>query len=221
MGKPMKYRIWLSAMSILLLAGCASNSPQPPWWAAASVVSPPPRHHSGAIYAGNDARNLYADVQARRAGDVITVLIDEQAVASKQASTKMDRQGSVDNGASAILQVPTPGRFDLKIGSKNKFSGSGQADQSSSFTSTLTAVVTHVLPNGNLVISGWKKMLLDHGPEIISLSGIVRPSSIGPDNVVSSSEVADETIRYTGQGALQDAQHMGWLQRLLMAIWPF
>ena len=213
------YRIMIAGVA--LLAGCAGGPPKEPWWASANVAPPPPRHEAGAVYSVNDSRGVYGDVKAHQAGDVLTVLVNEQADASKQDSTQVNRKGSVDNSASALLEAPAPGRFDLKAGSSNKFSGSGQAAQSSSFTSTLTAVVTHVLPNGNLVISGRKKLLLDRGPEVISLHGIVRPSSIGPDNTVTSSQVAQETLRYTGAGALHDAQHMGWLQKFLMTIWPF
>ncbi len=205
---------------LVLLGGCAAT-PVKPWWSTADVAPPPSRHSAGAIFATNDVRGLFTDVRARRVGDVITVLINEQAVASKQAATKVDRQGSVDNSATALFNSVNPGGFNLKAGAATKFSGGGQAAQKNSFTTTLTALVTHVLPGGNLVISGRKKVVLDQGPEIIRLSGIVRPASIGPNNTVYSSQIADETIRYTGSGAMQDAQRMGWLQRLLLMLWPF
>ena len=207
-------------VGLVLLGGCA-GAPAQPWWSAANVAPAPRRHSAGAIFATNAVRSLFADVRARRVGDVITVLINEQAVASKQASAKVDRQGSVDNSATALFNSVSPGSFNLKAGAATKFSGGGQAAQKNSFTTTLTALVTHVLPGGNLVIAGRKKVVLDQGPEIIRLSGIVRPASIGPNNTVYSSEIADETIRYTGSGAMQDAQRMGWLQRLLIMIWPF
>jgi len=217
----MKHGYPILITATIVLAGCAGGPPKQPWWASANVAPPPPRQQAGAVYASNDSRGVYSDVKAHQAGDVLTVRINEQANASKQDSTQVNRKGSVNNSASAVLNVPQPGRFDVKAGSQNKFSGSGQAAQSSTFTSTLTAVVTHVLPDGNLVISGRKKVLLDRGPEEIRLRGIVRPSSIGPNNTVSSSQIAQEQLRYTGSGTLHDAQHMGWLQKFLMTIWPF
>lgn len=216
----MRFRHWIPLVSAVILTGCASAPPKP-WWSSADVITQPVKHTSGSVYAAGDSQDMFSDVSGHRVGDVITVVIDEQAVASKQASTSLNRQGSIDNSAAAIFASTNPGRYNLKAGSNNKFSGSGQAAQQNKFATTLTAMIIHVLPTGNLVISGHKKVVLDQGPEIIALRGIVRPSSIGPNNTVASSQVADATIRYTGSGAMQSVQHMGWLQRILMDIWPF
>lgn len=204
-----------------VLSGCAGTTVHKPWWASADVGPTPQIRTAGSIYAINNPRNLYGDVRARRVGDLLTVVINEQAIASKQASTQLTRQGSVNNTASTIFNSTHPGSFNLNAGSSNKFTGSGKAAQQNSLTTTLTAMVTHVLPNGDLVIEGSKKVILDSGPQYIKLSGIVRPSSIEPGNTVLSGDVADATIQYTGSGAMRDTQNMGWLQRILMTIWPF
>lgn len=204
-----------------LLGACASNAPQKPWWSNANVSAPPAKHSDGAIYSSSNAQPMFGDVRAHQVGDVLTVIVNEQASASKQANTQINRQGTVNNSASALFGSTNPGRYNLKAGSNNKFNGSGQSAQKNSFTTTLTAVVTHVLPNGNLVIQGSKQLLLDQGKEFIRLRGVVRPASIQPNNTVLSQDVADANIQYTGAGVFQSAQHVGWLQRFLMAIWPF
>lgn len=219
-GFEMKIRYLIVLLFSAVLAGCA-GAPRKPWWYSADVKAPLVRHTPGSVYSLQNTQDIFSDVRAHRVGDIITVLINEQAVASKQASTQINRQGSINNSAAAILGSTNPGRFNIKTGSNNKFSGSGQAAQQNSFSTTLTAMVIHVLPSGNLVIAGKKRVVLDHGPETIAIRGIVRPSAIGPSNTVTSSQVADATIRYTGSGVMQSAQRMGWLQRILIDIWPF
>lgn len=218
----MKARAWLPIAVAILLSGCASGPHKVPWWSSDVMNPAPPHHTAGAIYASNDAQDVFSDVSAHRVGDVITVLVNEQAAATKQASTQVNRQSSIADSATGGIQSGSLGNLaSLSTSSKNKFTGGGQAAQKNSFSTTLTATIVHVLPDGNFAISGHKKVVLDQGPETIALRGIVRPSSIGPDNTVSSGDIADETIRYTGSGTLQSSQHMGWLQKLLMTVWPF
>ena len=79
-----------------------------------------------------------------------------------------------------------------------------------------------VLPNGYLKIRGEKRVRLNQGNEYIRLSGIIRPTDINPDNSVESTRIADATIMYTGEGALADANKIGWLARFFIsAVFPF
>jgi flagellar L-ring protein precursor FlgH len=73
--------------------------------------------------------------------------------------------------------------------------------------------VVEVLPNGNLIIRGEKRVTINNGVEYIQLSGIVRPIDVLPNNSVQSSQVADATINYTGEGSIADSNKNGWLAR--------
>ena len=110
--------------------------------------------------------------------------------------------------------------FDLS--SDSNFKGEADADQSNSLSGDLTAVVTQVLANGNLVVRGEKIMTLNQGDERIGLVGEVRPADIGPDNVVLSTRVANAHIVYDGTGQVADASKMGWVARFFIsALMPF
>jgi flagellar L-ring protein precursor FlgH len=86
---------------------------------------------------------------------------------------------------------------------------------------TLTAQVTEVLPNGNLVINGSKTVTVNREQQLIRLSGIVRQADISPHNIVDSKNILDARIAYTGKGVISDKQGQGWLVRILDNVWPF
>jgi flagellar L-ring protein precursor FlgH len=85
----------------------------------------------------------------------------------------------------------------------------------------LTARVVRVLENGNLLIEGRRQLTLNAEDEFIVITGIIRPEDISASNSVSSSNIADARILYTGSGVVTDKQHPGWLTRVLDWGWPF
>ena len=54
--------------------------------------------------------------------------------------------------------------------------------------------------------------------EFIRLAGVIRPIDIAPDNSLPSWKVADARITYSGKGALNDANAMGWLGRAFQSL---
>ena len=104
----------------------------------------------------------------------------------------------------------------------SEFSGSGKSDQQNSLNGTISVSVVEVLPNGNLAIRGEKRMTLNNGNEYIRLSGIIRPSDINAGNSILSTQIADATITYTGDGPVAESNIMGWLAKFFIsAIFPF
>lgn len=100
--------------------------------------------------------------------------------------------------------------------------GNGQANQSNSLTGSISVSVVEVLPNGNLKVRGEKRVSLNQGNEYLRVSGIIRPNDISATNTVSSSQLADATIMYTGDGAVADASRMGWISRSFFSwLFPF
>ena len=81
--------------------------------------------------------------------------------------------------------------------------------------------MVEVLPNGNLVIRGEKRLTLTEGSEVIQVSGIIRSRDIAPDNTVLSRRIANAQITYLGSGDMARAARPGWGTRLLLNIWPF
>ncbi|MCP1366799.1 flagellar basal body L-ring protein FlgH, partial [Halomonas sp. BBD48] len=103
----------------------------------------------------------------------------------------------------------------------NDFSGSGGAAASNTFTGTITVTVMDVLYNGNLRVRGEKQIIINQGTEFIRFSGVVNPRTITALNTVPSTLVADARIEYVGNGYINEAQTMGWLQRFFLNVSPF
>ena len=109
----------------------------------------------------------------------------------------------------------------VKGESNNEFEGKGASGSDNTFTGTITLTVIEVLPNGNLFVSGEKQIGINQGSEFVRVSGIVNPINILPGNVVASTLLADARLEYRGTGYVDEAQNMGWLQRLYQVINPF
>jgi flagellar L-ring protein precursor FlgH len=173
---------------------------------------------------------LFRDTRARDVGDVVTINVVETAKASKNATTKTQRDSSIDAGIEAFLGYETwleerNSRFNsdnmFRAKMAKGFDGSGTTTRNETMTASISARVVEVLPNDNLLIRGSRHVRLNNEDQIIVVSGIIRPEDISPDNTILSSFVADAKIEYFGKGVISDEQRPGWLARILNVIWPF
>jgi flagellar L-ring protein FlgH len=178
----------------------------------------------GAIYnAGYAGRPLFEDQRPRNVGDILTIVISENVNATKSSAANTNR------GGSGSFSVPTtPGLFgglfnntNLSATGANKFTAAGGASAANTFSGTLTVTVVEVLPNGNLMVSGEKQMLINQGNEFVRFSGVVNPVTISGSNTVYSTQVADAKIEYSAKGYIDEAENMGWLQRFFLNVAPF
>jgi flagellar L-ring protein precursor FlgH len=224
---PAAARALLPAL-LLATAGCAigAGSGTAP---ATSAVAPGPAmvpaatSTGGAIYDPATALLVFHDVKARRVGDVLTVLLNERTQASKSNSTDASKKSSLDTGIPVLLgNTVTRNGLPLtnSVESEQAFNGKGASSQSNRLDGSVTVVVTEVLPSGNLRVAGEKRLTLNQGEEFIKVEGIVRTTDITTDNTVSSLEIADARITYSGKGPLQDANRPGLLTRAFLRFWP-
>ncbi|TDN67954.1 flagellar basal body L-ring protein FlgH [Paraburkholderia sp. BL10I2N1] len=220
--------VWFAAFAGTLMAGlggCALVPREPivqqPMTAAPPV--PPVNSSPGAIYnPGYAGRPLFEDQRPRNVGDIITIVIAENINATKSSQAAANRNGSTKFG------VPTAGflsglfnRVDLDASGANKFQGTGGASAANTFNGTITVTVTGVQPNGNLIVSGEKQMLINQGNEFVRFSGVVNPNTISGANYVYSTQVADAKIEYSAKGYIDEAENMGWLQRFFLNVSPW
>ncbi len=167
---------------------------------------------------------LFEDRRPRAVGDTLTIILRENVSASKSSSSNASRKGSGQFGLTVVprslsgLLGGDKANFD-GAGSHD-FMGKGGASANNTFTGTLTVSVSDVLVNGNLQVVGEKQIGINQGTEFIRFSGIVNPRTINADNTVLSTAVADARIEYVGNGYINDAQQMGWLQRFFLTIAP-
>jgi flagellar L-ring protein precursor FlgH len=177
-------------------------------------------------------RNAFHDLRAHRVGDLITVNIVETSQANKKATTKTERESSINAGISNLMgwegkisKIGVPADFSnetmFKASMENDFDGSGETSRNETMTASITARVIQVTPSGNLFIKGSRKVRVNNEAQFITLTGLVRPADISPDNTVLSSYIAEAAIEYTGSGPVSDKQRAGWLMRGLDYVWPF
>ncbi|HEB49716.1 MAG TPA: flagellar basal body L-ring protein FlgH [Desulfobulbus sp.] len=226
-------RRWIPPILILLLlAGCARKQPEVvrvPEPLEPAVVKEPEPQSPGTIWTG-DQGNWLADLKAHHVGDIVTVIIKEQASATKEASTETGRDTSMTAGIPTlfgyekVFQENNP-RLNMselvKADFTNKFKGSGKITRKEDLVATLTTQVIKVYPNGNMKIRGGKSVIVNNENQIIYLTGIVRAHDVTADNTVDSGNILNAQIAYTGKGAISDNQKPGWLMRILDNVWPF
>jgi len=220
-------RMIIISLGLIVLTGCETLPKRDPAFAPVQAVDlRPPQQTNGAIYqAGYDMR-LFEDHTARRVGDILTVVLDEDIKAKKKADLDASKKSSISVTAPNIMGMDPSVLFgkDLSatLASDHDFEGEGEANQSNSLTGNISVTVVDVLPNGNLKVRGEKRVTLNDGSEYIRLSGIVRPIDIDASNTIASTQVADATIMYTGDGAVADSNKMGWFARFFLSpIFPF
>jgi flagellar L-ring protein precursor FlgH len=225
------WRFSLPVLVAALVAGCGGAPTRDPNYAPVRPVSPPSAPSGdGSLYHGGLSMNWFEDLRAQRVGDILTVKLSESTDASKSASTSTSKSNaqSISNptvfGMQPQFYVPGlgAGDFSVGLGSEQAFDGDSSSSQTNQLSGDITVTVTEVLPNGNLLIRGEKRIGINQGNEYIRLSGIVRPFDVSADNTVESNKIADPTIVYAGDGALADANALGWLSRFFIsAIMPF
>lgn len=202
------------------MAGCATMPDPDPNFRPAVAAPSPASNATGSIYQQGYGMEIFSDIKPRRVGDILTIVLAENTVSTKQARTQTQKDDQLN------LNDPTlfGNRFGIgtNIDQQREFDSRGQSQQSNSLIGNITVTVIQVYPNGNLLVRGEKAVGLNQGYETIKISGIVRPYDIRADNTVLSTQVADVRVEYRGKGALADANRQGWLSRFFSSvIWPF
>ncbi|MBI3843037.1 MAG: flagellar basal body L-ring protein FlgH [Planctomycetes bacterium] len=167
--------------------------------------------------------SLYADDKAHDRGDVVTIVIHEQQRIKNDEKSTLEKTTSLDAALSKFGIKPNAFNLpvDATYDAKRKFDGAGTYNKDGSFETSLGAVVIDVLPNGNLVIDGRRKIKVDRETKSIKITGIVRPRDVSAANSVQSENVANASVEYEGDGPLTDTTNKGWFETFLDFIWPF
>ena len=180
----------------------------------------------GSLFTGYD--NLFSDPKAHNVGDVITIAVYENLSGSGSSKTKAAEKSSYNLNLNKpkVFGKPFPGKskdplLSFSTSPSKSFDGKSTTSRNAKLIATISARVVKVYPNGDLFVVGKKVVRINDDVQVLKISGIVRPSDIGPDNTVPSSKVADMYVEYNGKGYFNESQRPGWLARLLEKIWPF
>jgi flagellar L-ring protein precursor FlgH len=203
--------------------------------------------HAGSLWRDGvtDERGMFADKRAKRVGDILTVVVNENVSMTDSLNLTTNKQNSSQNGgieglASNLVNqfvgkipgilgkhfgappgVPTPSIPALTTSGTNTFQGGGTITNSQTITARAAVQVIDVLPNGNLVIEGLREISFSKERQFASLHGVVRPYDIQPDNTVDSTNIAAAQVDIISEGTLTDAQKKGWLLKLNDKLNPF
>ena len=176
----------------------------------------------------NGSRAFFKDQRAHQIGDILTVKINITDKAIIDNETKKSRSTTQDSGISnffgkgkvPLMNAAVPTRI-LTTDSNVSNDGKGTVNRSEALQTNVAAVVTQLLPNGNLVIQGKQEIRVNFEIREMIVGGIVRPEDIESDNTIDSSKIAQARISYGGRGQLTDVQQDPWGQQLFQAVLPF
>ena len=174
------------------------------------------------------SRAFFKDQRAARIGDILTVMVNITDKAAIANETQRSRTNTEDSGVTNFLGSQTitqankvlPGRL-LTADSTSNSDGKGSVNRQEALQTNVAAVVTQVLPNGNLVVEGKQEIRVNYEIRELIVAGIVRPEDIQSDNTIDSSKIAQARIAYGGRGQITDVQQPRYGQQVLDVLLPF
>jgi flagellar L-ring protein FlgH len=180
----------------------------------------------GSIWlAGSRLADAARDVRASQVDDVLTIVVAEQASAVSTGVTKTSRTSSAKNSIAAlagITKATGPLANLANMSGDTELSGQGTTSRTTTLDTTLTARVTHVLPNGALLVEATKDVQINSESQTITVRGVVRPADIDTTNSVQSNRLGDIEVHVNGKGVVNDSiRRPNFLYRLLLGILPF
>ncbi|MEH6526342.1 MAG: flagellar basal body L-ring protein FlgH [Sneathiella sp.] len=177
------------------------------------------------------SKAFFKDQRASQVGDIVTVLVEIDDDASLNNSTDTSRVSNEEAGftgflglESQITKVLPEGTTSdglIDLGSDSSVSGSGTVDRNEKINMEIAAIVTQILPNGNLVIIGRQEVRVNFESRDLSVTGVVRPEDITSSNTIESAKIAEARIAYGGRGHLTDVQQGRYGQQLFDIIFPW
>ncbi len=237
----------LAALAASLLSGCAAfnrlatiGEPPPltpvnnpttrPGYKPVQMPMPaaqPASYNPNSLWR-NGSRAFFKDQRAHQVGDILTVKVNITDKAIIDNETKRSRDTKEDSGIDnffgkskvPIMNTATPTRI-FTADSTTSTDGKGSVNRSEALQTNVAAVVTQVLPNGNLVIEGKQEIRVNFEMRELIVAGIVRPEDIESDNTIDSTKIAQARIAYGGRGQLTDMQQPRYGQQALDVLLPF
>lgn len=203
-----------------------------------------PRHANSLWRPG--ARQFFKDPRATKVGDIMTVRVDVQERAQLQNNTTTSRSNSesaglpnflgleaaadgaggvltgagVASGLNRVFNNANPDNL-ISLESSSGVQGQGQVTRQEQITINVAALVTQILPNGNMVVQGRQEIRVNNEVRELLIQGIVRPEDITATNTINHTQMAEARISYGGRGQLTDVQQARWGQQIYDIIFPF
>jgi len=190
---------------------------------ASSLFIPAAQRKAQTLYNGNKS-NIFSDPRATQVGDVVTINI------------AINDSATFGNATNRSLDSTVNTNFDWKLGvnstteelkpaytseSLSSTTGQGNIGRSEKIQLSVAAVVTDILPNGNLIVSGSQEVRVNFELRLLNVAGIIRPRDISRNNTISYDKVAEARISYGGRGRVMEVQQPAVLQQIYDRVKPF
>lgn len=193
------------------------------------MVPNPPKPAAGSLWVPG-SKQFFKDSRAREVGDIVTIVVSEEASAKTEAKTETDRTHNQESGISNLLNlegklisrgIPLGVDNLVDTDSNRSFNGEGKTDRKDSLQASIAAVVMQVLPNGLLVVQGEREVVVNYEKQVLKIQGIIRPEDISAQNTIPSAKIAEARIAYAGKGTVDESQTPQYGVRALDKILPF
>lgn len=164
----------------------------------------------------NASDSLFTDKKALYVGDIVTIVVSERTSATQKASTDITQEETMQSGTGTGIL----GKFleEFGIESSDAYAADGSTTSGSTLSTTISAEVMEVLPNGNLIIEARRSMVVNAESQTMVLSGVIRPADVNRTNMIGSAKVSNLNIRYEGKGPISKRQRAGVLNKIFDAI---
>jgi flagellar L-ring protein precursor FlgH len=177
----------------------------------------------GALWTPNSQfADLGRDFKASQLNDLVTIIVSEQASAVSTGTTKTGRQTSTKTSVNGLVgQFSPASRLSnlIDLSGNSKIDGSGTTSRQTTLSTTMSARVAAVLPNGYLVLEGSKNVQINSEAQTITIRGVIRPGDLAADNSVPSNRLAQMEVKLNGKGVVNDAiKRPFFLYRLLAGL---
>jgi flagellar L-ring protein precursor FlgH len=171
---------------------------------------------------------MFYDSPIYEVGDQLTVLIRQQTDVDNRETRSMSKRSKLSekfsfagSSSGGLADQAATADLDLNNEANREFDGDASFEAEQEFTDQIRVTVREVLPNGNLVVSGERRIGIDGDGRRLRVSGIVRRQDIAADGSVNSNLLAESIIEYVGRGPNQAFTRQGWLGRVMNRLWPF
>ncbi len=193
-------------------------------------AQPAPRQYANSLWQPG-ARAFFRDQRAARVGDILRVNIKIKDKAELDNETDRSRTGADSISAPTVFGVQNklfkflPGTADpsnlATVNTAGSHKGTGAIKREETIETQVAALITQVLPNGNLAIDGSQEIRINNEIREVAVRGVVRPQDISSNNTIESSQIAQARIVYGGRGQISDVQQPRWGSQVIEAVSPF
>jgi len=226
-------RIIFGCAALAVLNGCATKPPGPPAIVKPAefpiAVQPQVATRDGSVFPPATSGSLYEPRRDWRPGDLVTIDIVTSSTANNTDADSLKRTGTISDSMTSFMGVPLNfGHINgsqispaINATSDQEYAGTGSAAAANNISGQVEAVITAVDPNGTLALAGRTNVNINGNVTSIVVTGYASPDDIAANTTISSNNVADMNVQYVGNGPINDAHTVPWLQQILSKVSPF